>query len=287
MIMIHTRKQPFELFDETLDINATDNYDLTIELSDDGIAYSILDLLRGKYVMLRHYQPISSEEDNSFSLQEVLSGDDFLKCHYRRIFIITPSVASTMVPNPLYVNALKDDYYRFNLPTDGNEVIFSNSLTVPAVTVIFSPDSTINELISGKWQGVTPWHHLKPLLQHAFTASRASEEKYIHLHIEKGFITVVVLSDRNLSFCNSFRCSTPSDINYYLFNVMDSMGIRNHESVYLSGVVEPYGELHLSLLEFSHAVHFASPLVKQGFSYVFNEVHLHRYLNLFTAASCE
>lgn len=54
--MTGIRRQPFELFDETLDINSTDNYDLSVEISEDGIAYSVLDLLRGKWVMLRHYQ---------------------------------------------------------------------------------------------------------------------------------------------------------------------------------------------------------------------------------------
>jgi hypothetical protein len=285
--MINTRKQPFELFDETLDINATDNYDLMVEISDNGLAYTVLDLLRGKYVLLRHYLPVAGGEENTLTLQEVIIGDDFLKRHYRKVYIITPSLASTLVPNPLYDNTLKDEYYRFNIPSDGNEIIYSNSLTAPAATVIFSADTVINELITSRWQGVTPWHHIKTLLQHSFTASRSSEEKYIHLHVEKGFITIIILIDRDLSFCNSFRCSTPSDISYYLFNILDNMGIKNHESIYISGAIEPYGELHLSLLEFTHAVHFAKPLVKQGFSYVFNDAHLHRYLNLFTAASCE
>ena len=46
---------PLELLDETLDINSTENYDLTLELSEEGISIVLLDLLRGKYVMLRHY----------------------------------------------------------------------------------------------------------------------------------------------------------------------------------------------------------------------------------------
>jgi len=285
--MIGIRRQPFELFDETLDINATDNYDLTVEISDDGLAYSVLDLLRSKYVMLRHYWPVSADDENAATVQEILEGDDFLKRHYRKVIAITPSEFSTMVPNPLYDNSLKDEYFRFNLQSDGNEVIISNTLPVPGATVIFSPDTLVNELINSKWPGITPWHQVKPLLQHAYTAGRSMEEHYIHLHIENNFITIIILIDRNLVFCNSFKCNTPSDVCYYLFNVLNTAGIKNNESIYISGVVRPYAELHLSLLEFTHAVHFASPLVKYGFSYVFNDSHLHRYLNLFTASSCE
>ena len=105
--------------------------------------------------------------------------------------------------------------------------------------------------------------------------------------MESWFITVVILSNHNLVFCNSFKSATPSDICYYLFNILDKRGVKKIDSLWISGIVQPYGELHLSLLEFTHSVHFASPKVRQGFSYVFNDVHLHRYLNLFTAASCE
>jgi len=287
MTMIRTLRQPFELFDETLDINATENYDLTIELSADGLAYSVLDLLRGKFVMLRHYQASNKSEEGTFSLSDALWYDDFLKRRYRKVIAITPVPNSTMVPGSLYDSSVKDIYYRFNRMSDGNEVIMSNSIQTPAANVVFAPDKEIGELISSKWKEVSPWHHTKPLLQHAFTVDRSSEDGYIHLHIESGFITIVILSNHNLVFCNSFQCSTPSDICYFLFNILDKRGVKKIDSLWLSGIIQPYGELHLSLLEFTHAVHFAAPRVKQGFSYVFNDVHLHRYLNLFTAASCE
>jgi hypothetical protein len=287
MKMIRTLRQPFELFDETLDINATDNYDLTVELSADGLVFSVLDLLRGKYVMLRHYQASHKSDDNTFSLSDALWYDDFLKRSYRKVIALTPVAESTLVPGSLYDGSVKESYYRFNQPSDDNEVIVSNNISIPGATVVFSPDKEISDLIESKWKGVSPWHHSKPLLQHAFAVDRSSEDGYIHLHVENGFITIVILSNHNLAFCNNFICSTPSDICYFLFNILDNRGIKKIESIYLSGIVQPYGELHLSLLEFTHAVHFASPHVKQGFSYVFNDVHLHRYLNLFTAASCE
>ncbi len=286
-MMTRIKRQPFELFDETLDINATDNYDLSVEISGDGVAYSVLDLLRSKYVMLRHYQNADSADENSAGIKEVIDNDDFLRQNYRKVYIITPCSESTLVPSPLYDNALKESYYRFNFQSDGDEVVYSNTLPSPGASVIFSPGTDVNDIVTARWPGVTPWHHIKTLLQHSFAAARSAGEHYIHLHIEKGYITIIILKDRNLSFCNSFRCNTPSDISYYLFNVLNSLSVKNSESIYLSGVIEPYGELHLSLLEFTHAIHFTSPHVRYGFSYVFNDSHLHRYLNIFTASSCE
>ena len=100
-------------------------------------------------------------------------------------------------------------------------------------------------------------------------------------------MTVVVAEKRNLTFCNSFSVSDPQDSAYYLFSVLDRKGIRQDETIHVSGLVEPYSEAHIALLSFAPGVKFASPLIRQSYSYVMNEVHLHRWLNLFTAASCE
>lgn len=285
--MNNRQNNPFELFDETLDINATDNYDLTVEISDDGLAMTVVDLLRGKHVLLRYY-PVNNEKSGlKNGIQEIVSGDDFLRRQFRRVVIITPAFENTLVPSPLFDDTLGRGYFSFNHPVNGDPEVISNLLPFPGASVVFTIDSGYAQIIKDKWPGAVPWHHTKPLLHHALSASRSAEERYVHLHVEKNFITILLIDKRTLRFCNSFRCSAPGDINYFLFNVSDRSGIRNSETVHVSGIIEPYGELHLSLLNFTENITFSSPVMKHSLSYVMNELALHRWLNLFTASSCE
>ena len=276
---------PTELFDETLDINATENYDLTVEISEEGISLAVLDLLRGKYVMLRHYPLINHEESKINTLEGIIAGDDFLQRHYRKVIAVTPSPESTLVPSPLYDPALKDDYFRFNIPASESTNIFSNPLPFPGAVVLFTPMQGVTEILASHWPGLTPWHHTRPLLHHAFTTGRSSDDRYLHLHVEKSFVTIIIIEKRNLAFCNSYRCTTPGDAAYYLFNVFEKTGVRNNETLHVSGAIEPYGEMHLSILNFTESVRFSTPSVRHSFSYVMNEIPMHRWLNLFTAAS--
>ncbi|MRR19701.1 DUF3822 family protein [bacterium] len=278
---------PLELLDETLDINATDNYDLTLELSEEGVSLAVLDLLRGKYVMLRHYPREIPDGGSVRSLGEIIDSDDFLRRHYRKVFVITPSLLYTLVPTPVYEPRLRDDYFRFNHNVTDETQILSNTLPFPDAVVLFSPGNEVLEKISSRWRDITPLHHIKPLLQHVFSACRTSDERYIHLHVDKSFVTVIIAEKKNLTFCNSFACTANSDVAYFLFNVLDRKGIKNDETIHVSGSVEPYSEAHIALLSFASNVKFASPIIRQSFSYVMNEVHLHRWLNLFTAPSCE
>ncbi len=160
--MTTSQLYPLELIDETLDINATDNYDLTLELSEEGVSIAVLDLLRGKYVMLRHY-PRENPADGSFRpLGEIIEADDFLKRHYRKVFIIVPSPLFTLVPSPVYEPRLKDDYFHFNHRVPEEAKIFSNTLPFPDAVVLFTPEDDAIEKITSRWHDMTPWHHTKP-----------------------------------------------------------------------------------------------------------------------------
>ncbi len=285
--MARSQPYPLELIDETLNINATDNYDLTLELSEEGVSFAVLDLLRDKYVMLRHYPHDDESVTTGRRFAEIIEADDFLMRRYRKVFIIAPSLNATLIPAAVYENGLREDYFRFNFSTADCGVIVSNSLPFPDAVVLFSPSREVTESIPARWREISPWHHTKPLLSHVSTVCRTNDGCYVHIHFEKDFVTVITAEKRNLTFCNSFATSSPQDGAYYLFSVMDRNGIRHDETIFVSGTVEPYGEAHIALLSFAHNVRFASPVIRQSFSYVMNEVHLHRWLNLFTAASCE
>jgi hypothetical protein len=285
--MATSQPYPLELIDETLNINATDNYDLTLELSEEGVSFAVLDLLRDKYVMLRHYPHDDESVTTGRRFAEIIEADDFLMRRYRKVFIIAPSLNATLIPAAVYENGLREDYFRFNFSTADCGVIVSNSLPFPDAVVLFSPSREVTESIPARWREISPWHHTKPLLSHVSAVCRTNDGCYVHIHFEKDFVTVITAEKRNLTFCNSFATSSPQDGAYYLFSVMDRNGIRHDETIFVSGTVEPYGEAHIALLSFAHNVRFASPVIRQSFSYVMNEVQLHRWLNLFTAASCE
>lgn len=285
--MATSQPYPMELIDETLDINATDNYDLTLEFSEEGVSLSVLDLLRGKYVMLRHYPRENASGGAARSFSDIIDSDDFVRKKYRKVFIIIPSLNFTLVPSSVYEPGLREDYHRFNLGESGDQGIISNSLAFPDAQVLFSPPGEVAEIISARWRDVIPWHHTKPLLNHVSAACRASDDCHIHLHFEKDFVTVIIAEKRSLTFCNSFAVSSPQDGAYFLFGVLDRKGIRHEETIHVSGLMEPYSEAHIALLSFASGIKFASPVIRQSFSYVMHEVQLHRWLNLFTAASCE
>jgi hypothetical protein len=276
-----------ELFDETLDINSTENYVLSVQAGINGFSFCILDTLRNKFVLIRHFEPDENKYFNIEKLNEIITNDDFLAKKYKRIHIITPSPKFTLVPAPLYEPGKKDEYFTFNHSTDNNSIILSNNIPESDTFVIFSLTKSVNDLLTSCFPGVQYFHHIKPLLRHITYPGKNLSGKYIHVHVEREFFNIIVFDQNDLILCNSFNHRNISDILYYVLNVFKRLDIKQEETIYFSGQTEKYDDLTSNFSIYVRDVKFAEPTGNFSFSYVFNELELHRFLNLFTVINCE
>ena len=279
---------PFlELFDETLDINSTENYELSVQAGSDELVFSVLDTIRNKFILLRSYE---AEEKSPFiasTLDEIISKDDFLTKSYKKINIVLPSGKFTLVPSPLFDPGKRDEYYLFNhIPEDGN-IILSNKSSDPDAYIVFSAAKPVYESVTVRFPGILPWHHTKPLLNHVSHCRKAGEGDHIQIHIEKDYFNLVIYRQNILKFCNSFIYRNINDILYYVLNTFRNLEIKQEETIWLSGHTEKYDDLSSAFAMYVRQIKFSEPNGNFTFSYVFSESYLHRYLNLFTLVNCE
>jgi hypothetical protein len=279
---------PFlELFDETLDINSTENYELAIQLSPDGLSYCLLDTIRNKFVLLRAFEPEENKYFNAVKVKEIISKDDFLTKRYKKVSVITPTPKFTLVPSPLFDPGKKDEYYTFNHTLDEDSIIISNKLSDPDLFFVFSLSKQFSDLISELYPGVHPWHHIKSLFDHIFHLRKSVNGNYIHIHVEREYFNLVIFNNNQLKFCNTYIYRNISDILFFVLNVFKKLDIKQEETIFLSGLTEKYDDLSSNFSIYVRNIKFAEPTGKFTFSYVFGDADLHRFLNLFNAVNCE
>lgn len=278
---------PFlELFDETLDINATENYELSVQMSSDDISFCILDTLRNKFVMLRSYEPEDNSRFDPYRLSEIIKKDDFLTKKFRKTSIITPTSRSTLVPGPLYEDSRNEEYLDFNQKKNDREKVLIDKMKNADIYNIFSLQEGIADLIGGLFPEANIMHSLKPLFQY-INFNKRSTGNNIHIHFEKEYFYAVIFDPNELRFCNTFYFRSRSDIEYYVLYVLKKMNIRQDETVYLSGKTREKEALVQGFSAYLNDVRFALPQGNYTFSYVLSEAELHRFLLLFSAANCE
>lgn len=279
---------PFiELFDETLDINSTQNYDLSIQAGSDGFAFCLLDTIRNKYVLLRSFEPEDNKYFNANGINEIISKDDFLNRRFRKVRYVIPTRKFTVVPSALFDPGRKDQYFTFNHLTEEAATILSNKLEDPDAYLVFSAPKAICDLLNSFHTGIFPNHHLKPLLMNISHNRKSVTGNYLHLHVEREYFNLILFDHNSLRFCNAFNYRNISDILYYVLNVFRTLGLKQEETIHLSGQTEKYDDLSSNLSIYIRNIRFAEPSGSFTFSYVFNDTALHRFINLFSLAGCE
>jgi hypothetical protein len=275
-----------ELFDETLDINSTANYDLSLQVSHDRFSFCLLDSIRKKFILLRSFNPVDDKRLQTEQIEDIIIKDDFLNRPFKSVKIVLPAAKCTLVPSPLFDPAHKNDYFLFNHLPDENSIILNNKVVNPDTYIVFSVSHSHYDLINNKFPGATIMHHLKPLLVNVPVNRTVPSDKYIQLHIEKDFFNLIFFSEKKLKFCNTFTYRNVSDIIYFVMCTFNNMGIKQEETLFLSGLTEYYDELYTNISEYIGSVKFAEPSGSSTYSYVFNDIGLHKFLNLFNATNC-
>lgn len=278
---------PFlELFDETLDINSTENYESAVEISPDSVSFSLLDTIRNKYVLLRKFSTDDRKDYSAGQIRDIIRTDDFLTKKYRKVSVILPAQKLTLVPAQLYDPGKKEEYFILNHLQEEEKVLLTNKLSEPDAYIVFSVQKEINDIVLDFFPGTLPVNHLKPLLAHITHARRTGDSNYIHVHVERDFFNMIVFSGGTMKFCNTFNYRNISDIMYFVMNVFRTLGIKQEETIHFSGMTEKYDDLSSAFSIYVRSIKFSVPAGNFTFSYVFNETPLHSFLNLFTVLHC-
>jgi hypothetical protein len=284
----YINRMPFlELFDETLDINSTENYELSMQISPDGFSFCLLDTIRNKYVLMRSFDPDESKYFNADKLKELIENDDFLKKKYKQVNVVMPSGKFTIVPSPLFDPGKKDEYFTFNQILEEGQTVAVNKINDPDAFLLFSLSKPIYDLINNLFPGARLYHHLKPLFDHMSHKRKGASCNYIHIHVEREYFNLIIFGHDILKFCNSFNYRNINDIIYFVMNVFKKLDIKQEETIYLSGLTEKYDDLSSSFSIYVRNIKFAEPKGNFTFSYVFNDMEHHRFLNLFNVVNCE
>ena len=278
---------PFlELFDETLDINSTENYELSIQVSPDGLSFCLLDSVRNKFIMMRSFGPEENKFFNAEKIDELLHKDDFLTRRYKKVAYVMPSSKFTLVPSPLYDPGKKTEYFTFNHILEEDNTILADKSNDPDAYLVYSVSRSIYELMNRTYPAVFPHNHIKLLLDYTSSARKSLNGKYIHIHVERDYFNLIVFNDNILTFCNSFVYRNISDILYFVLNTFKNLEIKQEETIHFSGLTEKYDDLTSSFSLYVRNIKFAEPGGNFTFSYVFNDTELHRFINLFNVVNC-
>lgn len=158
---------------ETINLNQSVQYTLSIRLSTDGFSFSIYNPLNGNDVFFRSY-PVNVQHSMAANIKQFLADTDEIKHTFKQTNILVHTQRYTSVPLELYEDEQTELLFYQNLPQQKNEVILCNILGKSNVVILFALDKLSHLFLSEHFPDARFFASISPLTEHF--QSKAKQE---------------------------------------------------------------------------------------------------------------
>ncbi len=270
----------FFRMDESFKAEDTSGYDLLLELGSGISSFGIIDrdrnLLSG----------IGSFENPVFSVLDEFS---WLKNHFHSTKIALLNNRYTLIPEQLFIAEEKETYTSFMLePRKEKEEIRSDRIDHAGIYSVYGIPEHFPEKVHSVLPDAKIFHISAVLIRSLLVNySHSLSPVQLFLNVRDEAFDLLILSEKQMQYCNSFDMRTPEDVVYYLIFVMEQLNLDPETvSLFLMGDVLQDSLLYEMIFRYIRNVNFL-PLTKNvQMSPVFEDLPSHRFYSLINLALC-
>ncbi len=263
---------------------------LSIELSPGGFSYCILDTDRFKYTLLESFsmEPIKDARLIGNLLESFAHNRRFLSSFYQRITVSYASPKVTLVPANLFTFTGKNQFVDFNMyPETDVEVKVDKLNNLQAFAVYPFPLALLRK-INFLFPGSRIRHHASCLIENVLYLLRyGGVQANLVLHIKPDHFEILVFEEGVFKFYNSFNYQTWDDFFYYLFFVLENLGLDAEKlDTMIVGEVNISSEFYKKIRLYVKSVFFGPRSELYKYCDGFDNIPHHYYFNLLNLNSC-
>ena len=211
-------------FDETLDFNKSEQYEISILFSKGGYSFIILDTI-AKKIIARKVVEISEGENNKeycYLINKILKKEEIINFEFKKVIISYQSQKSLLVPEDLYSKQHKDSLFKLSSVVESDEQVLTNSFSFLNAKKLFAVPTCFVEIINSNFPEAKIYHQSISIIESVFK-NNSFGKVIINLH--ENLIDIHVFNESHLLLDNSFKYKTKEDLLYYILNIFEQLGL--------------------------------------------------------------
>ena len=272
-----------ERIDPSIENVKSEDCNLSILLSENGLVFSILRNDLKKFIVLGDYKLESDQADKAqlFSFKEQLKGE------FQEYAIGYQTPKYGLVPLTLFKPEELSTYAKFQFVLDDGEQLAYNELSAQGLVIIYAISSKIKRLLEEHFHGILYRHAAYFGITYYTALYKNQPGEHIHLNVWGQTAEFYVIMNGQLQLCTQFNFESNEDLLYFTLNVYEQLGL-NPEKVPLkaSGEMDKDLESWQLLEKYVRFVELEKPPAGVQYSHEFQSIAEHRYNRIFQAAAC-
>ncbi len=231
---------------DTLTVNNSEKYILSIRLRSDGLSFSgYCPSVNNSFF----YRDTEFDRTKPYisSLEEFFFAHEFLTYSYKQTNLVYVSPQYTVVPEDVFVEKRQNDLLSFAFSSSSGKCLH-NPLTREAAEVVFNIEDDVYGFCSRSLINPTFVHHITPQLILWKQQSQGLVSRQMYVVIHRKMMDIACLVQGKLLFVNSFGYDKPDDILYYILYVWKQVGLdQEKDQLHIYGSVSICNNLRTTL----------------------------------------
>jgi hypothetical protein len=285
-----SQQKQTSFFDKSFSDAKTSEYHLYLQLSKNGLNYTIFNTQTNTYIGFESF--LFNDVYNDYSilnpLTQVIEQTPLFKKTFSKFVVSYVNNRSTLIPKPLYKADELKKYHLFNFAEQEEDVYLSDFvLNLSAYNIYSIPDFIVNTFKN--IDNIT-FHHFSTALIEAslLHAKKSTALSLIDLHVLPQSFQIISVKNQTLELYNSFNYQTSEDFIYYLLFVLNQLNTKGNEAtIRLTGEVDKNSAIYDMLYKYIQTIEFCETPNELNYSYVFEQTPKHYHYALFNQFLCE
>lgn len=271
-------------YDEALNKEFSEQYELSIQLSQEGFSFCIFHPENNKYLSIETIRLTENLNESKMVnvFEEAIRTHEWLLLNFRTVKVYFENEFSTLIPASIYDEKNNDLYARFNFTIATDHICKTDYIKSTDAYLIY----TLHDELLKKFQALFPgckfYSSTANLLESLLIQYKnLVTEKRMFVNVRNSFIDIVILEENKVLFVNSFRYSSPEDFIYFIIFVIEQLKL-NPETIELafSGLIDKNSRFFENVYQYIRHVKFQKLPSSHTYSYLFSEVPAHYFYNL-------
>ena len=266
------------LIDESLDLEKTNSYHLSILADANKVSLSILNTLNNKYLAIQSFP---------YEMEKLTNHIGLFDRQYKSVTCAIAHHRFTLTPSAIFDGEHKNSLLSFNHPPKNQEEVFTNSFhSLDAKNIFYIPEQVASALRK-KLPNVNFIHNATSLVEGILIRNKNSSGKIVFADFHSNYFEVLILDEGKLIFSNAFTFNAPEDIAYYILFLYEQLHLNtDHIELIISGEIEKTSTHHSLLYNYIRHIKFATRIDNFSYSYKFKEIDSHKFYSLFNQYLC-
>lgn len=282
--------ESYNQVDKSFNINNINNYHLSLQVHLKGFSYCILDRERNKFIAIGnyYYSKITSYKILVKELEDIYNSVEILTYSYRHVKLLVATPKYSFIPSVFYNKTAAEKTFLFNNDVQKGELILENFIYGNSSYVIYTVPNYLHDFFSNKYSLVKTYHQSCPQIEEILLKNKLLKaESSIHINIYPNFVDIILLKNSKLNLFNSFAYKTNNDFQYFILNTFDQLDLSSTKiPVYISGFIKKNDLKVEALKKYLTDIQFASRPNHFEYSFIFNHIPDHYFLNLINLYQC-